>query len=100
MMQVTTIGLDIAKTVYQVHGVDAGEQIVIRQRLARRRVLAFFEKLELITAIGALIVAPRNARKRGLSHGHLPPPARCAPADGVDPRVPQWHLRLSFQIAC
>jgi transposase len=45
-MRVATIGLDIAKTVFQVHGVDAGGQVVVRQRLVRRRVLAFFEKLE------------------------------------------------------
>ena len=42
---VATIGLDIAKTVFQVHGVDAAGHVVIRQRLARGRVLAFFEKL-------------------------------------------------------
>jgi hypothetical protein len=43
---VATIGLDIAKTVFQVHGVDASGQIVIRRRSIRGRVLAFFEKLK------------------------------------------------------
>ena len=45
MTSVATIGLDIAKSVFQVHGVDTAGQVVIRQRLARRRVLVFFEKL-------------------------------------------------------
>ena len=45
MMQVATIGLDIAKRVFQVHGVDAAGQILVRKRLTRGRVLAFFEKL-------------------------------------------------------
>src|SRR6202008_4594375 len=45
MQTITTIGLDIAKSVFQVHGVDAGGQIVIRRELKRRFVLAFFEKL-------------------------------------------------------
>src|SRR5262249_15776034 len=45
MKSVATIGLDIAKSVFQVHGVDAAGRVVVRQRLARRRVLAFFEKL-------------------------------------------------------
>ena len=45
MTPVTTIGLDIAKTVFQVHGVNAAGQVVVRQRLTRGRVLAFFEKL-------------------------------------------------------
>jgi transposase len=45
MQTITTIGLDIAKSVFEVHGVDAGGQIVIRRQLKRRFVLAFFEKL-------------------------------------------------------
>jgi transposase len=45
MQAVTTIGLDIAKSVFQVHGVDAAGQVVVRRQLKRRYVLAFFEKL-------------------------------------------------------
>ena len=44
-MQVTTIGLDIAKNVFQVHGVDGRGRVVLRQRLARAKVLAFFANL-------------------------------------------------------
>jgi transposase len=45
MHTVTTIGLDIAKSVFQVHGIDAAGQVVIRRQLKRRFVLSFFEKL-------------------------------------------------------
>ena len=45
MQVITTIGLDIAKSVFQVHGVDAAGQVVVRRQLKRRYVLAFFEKL-------------------------------------------------------
>ena len=45
MQVVTTVGLDIAKSVFQVHGIDAGNQVVIRRQLKRRYVLTFFEKL-------------------------------------------------------
>src|ERR1700754_3787353 len=45
MQTVTTIGLDIAKSVFQVHGVDVAGQVVIRRQLKRRYVLAFFQKL-------------------------------------------------------
>jgi transposase len=45
MQTVTTIGLDIAKSVFQVHVVDAAGQVVIRRKLKRRYVLAFFQKL-------------------------------------------------------
>ena len=45
MDNVTTIGLDIAKSVFQVHGVDAVGAVVIRRKLTRGRVLGFFEKL-------------------------------------------------------
>ena len=44
-MQLTTIGLDIAKNVFQVHGVDAQGRVVLRQRLARAKVLVFFANL-------------------------------------------------------
>ena len=44
-MQVTTIGLDIAKNVFQVHGVDATEKVVVRKQLRRRQVLEFFKAL-------------------------------------------------------
>jgi len=44
-MQLTTIGLDIAKHVFQVHGVDQHGMAVLRKRLSRGRVLAFFANL-------------------------------------------------------
>ena len=45
-MQTTTIvGLDIAKSVFQVHGVDADSNVVFRRQLKRRYVLTFFQKL-------------------------------------------------------
>ena len=45
MQTITTIGLDIAKSVFQVHGVDAAGQVVVRRQLKRRYVLAFFQRL-------------------------------------------------------
>jgi transposase len=45
MQTVTTIGLDIAKAVFQVHGIDVEGKVVIRRQLKRRYVLAFFQKL-------------------------------------------------------
>ena len=45
MQTVTTIGLDIAKSVFQVHGIDAEGGAVIRRQLKRRHVVAFFQKL-------------------------------------------------------
>lgn len=45
MQTITTIGLDIAKSVFQVHGIDAQGVIVVRQQLKRGRVLSFFKKV-------------------------------------------------------
>ena len=45
MQQVSTIGLDIAKNFFQVHGVDAAGQVVLRRQLKRTEVLKFFAKL-------------------------------------------------------
>ena len=44
-MQVTMIGLDLAKNVFQVHGVDAHERPVLRKRLSRTKVAEFFAQL-------------------------------------------------------
>lgn len=45
MHTVTTIGLDIAKSVFQVYGIDAEDRVIVRRQLKRRHVLTFFEKL-------------------------------------------------------
>ena len=45
MQAITTLGLDIAKSVFQVHGVDAAGNVVVRRQLKRRYLLAFFQKL-------------------------------------------------------
>ena len=44
-MQITTIGLDIAKNVFQVHGIAAAEKVVVRKQLRRGQILGFFEAL-------------------------------------------------------
>src|SRR5262249_12402352 len=45
MGEVSTIGLDIAKSVFQIHGVDAGGAVVIRKRITRAKLLEFFAAL-------------------------------------------------------
>jgi transposase len=45
MGEVITVGLDIAKSVFQVHGVDAEGQVVVQRRLTRAKLVPFFEKL-------------------------------------------------------
>jgi len=45
MQAITTIGLDIAKSVFQVHGIDAEGRVIIRRQLKRRYVSAFFQKV-------------------------------------------------------
>ena len=44
MESAVTIGLDLGKSVFQIHGVDAGGAVVIQRRLTRGRLLAFFAK--------------------------------------------------------
>jgi transposase len=44
MQSISTIGLDIAKSVFQVHGVDAAGHVVLRRQLRRGHLLAFFQK--------------------------------------------------------
>ncbi len=46
MMNVTTAGLDLAKNVFQVHGIDRTGKVMVRRSLRRRQVIPFFGKLE------------------------------------------------------
>src|SRR5271157_3751101 len=81
---VATIGLDIAKTVFQVHGVDANGQVVVRRRLTRGRVLAFFEKLApCLVGIEACSTSHYWAREL-IARGHE---VRLMPAQYVKPYV-------------
>ena len=45
MSEVATVGLDIAKSVFQVHGVDAVGAVIIRRQVRRAQILPFFAKL-------------------------------------------------------
>jgi len=45
MQAITTVGLDIAKSVFKVHGVDAHGAVIVRRQLRRARLLPFFQKL-------------------------------------------------------
>jgi transposase len=45
MGEVSTIGLDIAKSVFQIHGVDAAGVVVIRKRISQAKLLEFFGTL-------------------------------------------------------
>jgi len=83
-MQVTTIGLDIAKNVFQVHGIDAAEKVVVRKRLRRGQVLRFFEGLPpCLVGLEACATAHHWARElRKLGHQ-----VRMMPARDVKPYV-------------
>src|SRR6476620_1282783 len=81
MQTVTTIGLDIAKSVFQVHGVDAAGQLVIRRQLKRRQVLAFFELPPCLIGIEACASSHHWSRELQ-APGHtvrLMPPAYVKP---------------------
>ena len=86
MQAVTTIGLDIAKSVFQVHGVDAAGQVLIRRQLKRRVVLGFFQKLP-VCLVGIEACASSHYWSRELQAlGHsvrLMPPAYVKPTSSV-----------------
>src|SRR5258705_4972798 len=65
-MQITTIGLDIAKNVFQIHGIDAAEKVVVRKQLRRSQVMAFFEALPpcLIGSLRRSALAPDSDEVR------------------------------------
>ena len=82
MQAITTIGLDIAKSVFQVHGVDTEGNVIVRRQLKRRYVLAFFQKLP-PCVVGLEACASSHHRGRQLqAFGHtirMMPPAYVKP---------------------
>jgi transposase len=50
-MSITMIGLDTAKSVFQVHAVDGAGQVVTRRKLRRNELIAFFEKQAACTVV-------------------------------------------------
>ena len=82
MEPVVTIGLDLAKSVFQVHGVDAGGAVVVQRRLARSKLLAFFAKQSAcLVGMEACAAAHHWGRElRKLGHGvRLMPPRYVKP---------------------
>jgi len=77
-MQITTIGLDIAKNVFQVHGIDAAEKVVVRKQLRRSQMLTFFKALPpCLIGMEACATAHYWARElRNLGHTVRLMPAR------------------------
>jgi transposase len=72
MQTITTIGLDITKSVFQVHGIDAGGQVIVRRQLKRRHVLMSDRHRSL------RVVAPLVARAPGTwSHCAVDPTGLC-----------------------
>ena len=45
MNEITTIGVDLAKSVFQLHGIDVAGKTVLRRQLRRSQMLEFFQKL-------------------------------------------------------
>ncbi len=82
MAEIVTIGLDIAKSVFQVHGVDATGQVVVRRRLRRSHVLKFFAGLApCIVGIEACATSHHWSRQlQALGHSvKLMPPSYVKP---------------------
>jgi hypothetical protein len=89
-MQITTIGLDIAKNVFQVHCIDANEKVVVRKQLRRGKLMAFFEALSpCLIGIEACATAHHWAREL-TKLGHE---VRLMPAKDVKAYVQQERCR-------
>ncbi len=82
MQAITTIGLDIVKSVFQVHGIDADGHVLLRWQLRRRQILPFFKKLPAyLVGIEACATSHHWSRTlKALGHNvRLMPPAYVKP---------------------
>src|SRR4029078_11735677 len=96
MDSVTTIGLDIAESVFQVHGVDAVGAVVLRRKLTRGRVLGFFEKLpRCLVGIESCSCSHYWAREL-IARGH---DVRLLPAQYAKPYLKRQKSRPGHRLA-
>jgi transposase len=88
-MQITTIGLDIAKNVFQVHGIDAAEKVVVRRQLRRGQVMKFFAALApCLVGMEACATAhywARELTKLGHEVRLMPAPSRASSSRAPSP---------------
>lgn len=66
MDQVTTIGLDLAKDVFQVHGIDGEGKVPVHKQLRRADVLRFFDELPPCLVISCISSEPRSPKSRSV----------------------------------
>lgn len=98
MSEIVTIGLDIAKSVFQVHGVDAAGQVVVTRQLKRGQMLKFFAALPPVL-IG--IEACGTAHHWGRQLQNLGHDVKLIPPIYVKPYVRLWrgdHKRTNHQV--
>jgi len=116
---ITTVGLDLAKNLFQVHGADAQGRPVLRRRLAREKVLEFFATLPpCLVGLEACAAAHYWARelaklghtvrlrwcpnlKIGRYSGHLSPLTGACRVGGLEPpRLPVGHDCRPYRVGC
>src|ERR1700745_95879 len=69
-MKVTRIGLDIAKQIFELHGVNRRGRVVFRKTLRRERVLEYFSQLPVCKSRWRLAAAPTIGSARSASRHH------------------------------
>jgi predicted NBD/HSP70 family sugar kinase len=73
MQTITTIGLDIAKSVFQVHGIDAEGNVLIRRRLKRRELSS--QVMAMISSLMRRLLRPSCISGSKTSHAAGAPPS-------------------------
>ena len=102
MGEITTIGFDLAKNVFQIHGIDAEGSTVLRKQLRRAQVLAFFSKLpRCVVGMEACATAHHWARElRALGHEVRLMPAQYVKAYVKRNKTMQRMLKPSAKRFC
>ena len=104
MQTITTVGLDIAKSVFQVHAIDVEGKVIVRRQLKRRYVLAFFKKLPpCLVGIEACASSHHWSRElQALGADRIDHRSLLAAPDRRDDpdRMNRWRVRWSIRQRC
>ena len=101
-MEITTLGIDLAKSVFQLHGTDAGGKVVLRKRLRRNQVLEFMSSLpRCLVGIEACGTSHYWAREiQALGHARRVRPSQASPSGGRSSNRAETRLQKAQQAIC
>lgn len=96
MEEISTVGIDIAKSVFQVHAINVGGNMVVRRQLRRQQMLNFFAQVPpCLVGIEACGTAHYWARELSILHSSCSDPKKSHAPVGTDAMTERGYIAVN-----